>query len=228
MPNRPLCCGVLIVSFLSLSGAGCTLENRPIAGTAAIGNSPALTPSATAAAHNRHPQVGVPAPNSMRDKPVAEAAVTGGGPVFTPSAMTAAHNKWRSQVGVPALRWSDKLARSSQQWADHLAENNCRMQHSMSSDYGENLYWAGPITNSDGSAAVQAFTAQKVVDSWGSESKYYDYEDNSCHSVCGHYTQVVWKSTTEVGCAVAVCGNKGQIWVCQYTPSGNMAGQRPY
>ncbi|XOF33010.1 MAG: CAP domain-containing protein [Candidatus Electrothrix sp. YB6] len=212
MPNRPLYYGVLIVTLSCLSGAGCAMENRPIAETTATGASPAL--------------------NSMRNRPVAEAAVTESrpvSPVLTPSAMTAAHNTWRSQIGVPALRWSDSLARSSQQWADHLAGNNCRMQHSThGGDYGENLYWVGPITSSDGNAAVQAFTAQKVVDSWGSENKYYDYEDNSCHSVCGHYTQVVWKSTTEVGCAVAVCGNKGQIWVCQYTPSGNMAGQRPY
>ena len=102
------------------------------------------------------------------------------------------------------------------------------LRHSVNREHGENLYQAGPMTGSDGSMAVQKIAAQNVVDSWGSEMKNYDYAGNSCHGVCGHYTQVVWKSTTEVGCGTAVCGNKAQIWVCRYAPSGNMAGQRPY
>ncbi|XOF33116.1 MAG: CAP domain-containing protein [Candidatus Electrothrix sp. YB6] len=168
---------------------------------------------------------------TMKSKPVAEVStvsIAEGRLSFTPSSMTAAHNTWRSQVSVPPLRWSDKLARSAQKWADRLAGNNCTLQHSISREYGENLYHAGPVTLSDGSAAVRKIAAQDVVDFWGSEITHYDYASNSCHGVCGHYTQVVWKSTTEVGCGAAFCGNKGQIWVCRYTPAGNMAGQRPY
>jgi pathogenesis-related protein 1 len=67
-----------------------------------------------------------------------------------------------------------------------------------------------------------------VVDAWGNEVNYYSYADNSCSGVCGHYTQLVWQSTREVGCAMAVCGDKAQIWVCTYHPAGNFVGQKPY
>ena len=53
--------------------------------------------------------------------------------------------------------------------------------------------------------------------------------------VCGHYTQVVWRETTEVGCAFRVCSGDGpfgdrdwEIWVCRYAPGGNVAGRPPY
>ncbi|MCI5145928.1 MAG: SCP-like extracellular, partial [Candidatus Electrothrix sp. AR3] len=39
---------------------------------------------------------------------------------------------------------------------------------------------------------------------------------------------VVWKETTEVGCAMSVCNDKSQIWVCSYHPAGNVVGKRPY
>ncbi len=142
-------------------------------------------------------------------------------------AITTAHNQWRSKTGVPDLKWSDELAEASQKWAQHLTENGCHPGHS-GGKYGENIYIAGPATSSDGSTKMQNITAQNVVDKWGDEIKDYDYSDNSCHDVCGHYTQVVWKATTEVGCGMATCEDKSQIWVCQYTPAGNMVGEKPY
>jgi pathogenesis-related protein 1 len=73
--------------------------------------------------------------------------------------------------------------------------------------------------------------SKEVVDAWGGEMKDYTYAQNSCAAgkVCGHYTQVVWKNTTTIGCGMAICDNpKNQIWVCQYLPSGNWVGQKPY
>lgn len=151
---------------------------------------------------------------------------SGGNPV-APSALVAAHNRWRAQVGVPGLRWSDKLAGVAQEWADHLKDNGCTMVHS-GNGYGENLYWASPIMWSSGRREFQSKTAQEVTDSWGDEIQYYSYADNSCSGVCGHYTQVVWKDTKEVGCAMTVCGDKSQIWVCSYHPAGNFVGHKPY
>jgi pathogenesis-related protein 1 len=142
-------------------------------------------------------------------------------------AMVAAHNQWRSKVGVPDVAWSNELAASSQQWADQLARSGCNVRHS-TTNYGENIYYAGAAYRSDGTTSAQEITAQHVVDAWGNEVQYYDYASNTCHSVCGHYTQVVWKSTTEVGCGMAFCGDKSQLWVCQYTPRGNMVGEKPY
>ena len=144
-----------------------------------------------------------------------------------PAAMTAAHNQWRSKTGVPALQWSKDLAASAGKWANQLVRSGCNMKHS-TGPYGENIYWAGPLSFSDGTSLPQEISDQEVVDAWGNEIKYYDYATNSCHGVCGHYTQVVWKSTKEVGCGMASCPDKGQIWVCQYTPRGNMIGQKPY
>ena len=148
-------------------------------------------------------------------------------PSLDPAAMLAAHNQWRSKTGVPALKWSNDLAGSSQKWADQLARNGCRSKHS-TGKYGENIYWAGAAQRSDGTSSVQKIIDRDAVDAWGNEVQDYDYASNSCHGVCGHYTQVVWKSTTEVGCGMAICSDKAQLWVCQYTPRGNMVGEKPY
>ena len=144
-----------------------------------------------------------------------------------PAAMIAAHNQWRSKTGVPGLKWSAELAEAAHEWAAHLAESTCTPGHS-NGKYGENVYMASPVTSSDGSTKMQDITVQNVVDAWGNEIKDYDHEDNTCHFVCGHYTQVVWKTTTEVGCGMATCEDNSQIWICQYTPAGNMVGEKPY
>lgn len=152
---------------------------------------------------------------------------------FDTRVMLDAHNQWRAKVGTPALIYSSELAASSQRWADHLkVANQCKMQHSKpDGNYGENLYWASAIRWSDGKREVQQIIPQKVVDAWGSEVKDYNYSRNSCAQgkMCGHYTQVVWKSTRSVGCAFAICeDSKEQVWVCQYQTPGNWVGEKPY
>ena len=143
-----------------------------------------------------------------------------------------AHNTVRKSEGVTPLKWSNSLASYAQEWANHLkSTKNCGMQHRpQTSKYGENLFGASAFKWSDGRVEVQKIGSQKVVDSWASEEANYTHSSNSCKpgKVCGHYTQVVWKKSTEVGCAKAVCGNKSQVWVCNYNPPGNFAGQRPF
>ncbi len=144
--------------------------------------------------------------------------------------MVTAHNTWRAKVGVPAVTWSSKLADVAQSWADNLKSQGCKMQHSTGTGYGENLYWASPLKYSDGRVAAQTIPPTKAVDSWGNEIKDYTYDSNTCATgkVCGHYTQVVWKTSTEIGCGMAVCGDFSQVWVCNYNPLGNYRGQKPY
>jgi len=127
------------------------------------------------------------------------------------------HNSYRSDVGISNLIWSEEVAISAQSWADQLSKN-CDFKHS-SSAYGENI-WAG---------TTGAFDPTRVVTSWGSEIANYNYESNTCDDgeVCGHYTQIVWKNTTKVGCGTATCDGL-DIWVCQYDPPGNFIGQKPY
>lgn len=148
-------------------------------------------------------------------------------------AIVAAHNTWRAKVGVGALSYSHELAAAAQKWANELKQNNqCQMRHSKSDgSYGENIFWASALQWSDGSREVMQVSAAKPVDSWGSESADYNYSANTCKpgKVCGHYTQLVWKKTGKVGCAIAVCDDsKDQVWVCQYQPAGNWVGQKPY
>ncbi|MCI5121257.1 MAG: SCP-like extracellular [Candidatus Electrothrix sp. AUS4] len=154
------------------------------------------------------------------------------GDFFDPSELTAAHNKWRAEVGVPGLHWSDSLSQSAKAWANTL-KGSCTIQHSMSQQYGENIYYAGPVTKVSSSGKIenspQQVSSETVVDTWGAEKKCYDEKSNACHGgECGHYTQVVWKDTTEVGCGMAFCPDHAQIWVCQYKAAGNMRGKRPY
>lgn len=152
---------------------------------------------------------------------------------FDANEMLLAHNRWRSTVSVPPLTYSPELAASAQRWADQLMQSNrCKMKHSSpDGQYGENLYWASALEWSNGKRELQKVSPKKVVDSWANERADYDYGRNRCTPgmMCGHYTQVVWRTTTSVGCAASVCGNTlEQIWVCQYQPAGNWVGHKPY
>jgi len=142
--------------------------------------------------------------------------------------MLRAHNQIRSVVAVGPVRWSAPLAQSASHWASHLArDNGCVMKHS---GPGENIYWASALTWSDGRRERQQISEDDVVSSWVAERAFYDYGKNACRQgkVCNHYTQVVWRATTEIGCAKSFCSNQGQIWVCHYRPFGNVIGRRPY
>ncbi len=149
------------------------------------------------------------------------------------------HNKYRQSVKVPAISWSNKLAQSSQRYSSQLAQRGCVMQHSGIKNIGENIYWASvetrSLTTSDGKVTKfsnpQAIHGQDVAEAWGNEKEYYDYASNTCqpNKQCGHYTQMIWRTTKYVGCAKSACiDDGGQIWVCHYSPTGNYLGQKPY
>lgn len=150
--------------------------------------------------------------------------------------MLAAHNQVRASLGIAPLHWSGQMAAYAQQWAEHLARHNgCEMQHRTHAHadllkVGENLYWASPLRWSDGRIEVQQISPTRVAQDWASEQADYNYAGNTCRpgAQCGHYTQMVWRSTTEVGCGMTVCGNQAQLWVCNYNPPGNWVGEKPY
>src|SRR4051794_31277379 len=129
----------------------------------------------------------------------------------------AAHNVVRAKVGAPGLAWSVPLAGVAQEWANTLAAEG-RFDHRPNSNYGENMF---RTTNGRRPGAI-------VVGRWAAEEANFDYSANRCKGgQCGHYTQLVWKATKEVGCAVARGGTR-EVWVCEYSPPGNYIGQRPY
>lgn len=142
----------------------------------------------------------------------ATAQSTQAGPSMA-NAMLAAHNAVRERAGVPPLAWSDRLAHA---WADTLLSRN-QFKHRKKSPYGENLF----------EIRGGRVSPEEVVEDWASEAPRYDYRRNRCHGMCGHYTQLVWRGTTQVGCAVAR-GKGREIWDCEYNPPGNIIGQRPY
>ncbi|OOZ43957.1 CAP domain-containing protein [Solemya velum gill symbiont] len=146
--------------------------------------------------------------------------------------MVEVHNQHRSEVGVfSELTWSQELGDMAHFYANKLKnDRNCRMTHSDTKGVGENLYWAGAMRYSNGKRELQQITSKQVADAWASEKKYYNYSRNRCASgkVCGHYTQMIWANTSEIGCAKAVCADKSQVWVCNYYPAGNYIGKRPY
>jgi pathogenesis-related protein 1 len=148
------------------------------------------------------------------------------------SEMVKVHNQYRAEVGISSnVTWSVKLGEMAQAYANKLKdERGCNPIHSQADDVGENLYWASAIKYSSGITEVQRITAQRVADAWGSEKSDYSYSSNSCASgkICGHYTQMVWENTSQIGCAQAVCADNSQIWVCNYYPAGNYVGQKPY
>lgn len=147
-------------------------------------------------------------------------------------AMVAAHNRWRAKVGVPPLVYSAELASSARDWAEQLRDaNHCQMRHSGSQDHGENIFWSSAREWSDGSREIQPISSREVVDAWASERRDYDAAANRCApgAMCGHYTQIVWRTTTAVGCGAALCPDSlEQVWVCHYAPPGNIRGRRPY
>jgi len=151
------------------------------------------------------------------------------------------HNALRASIGTPELRWSDDLARQATAWVNELKKSGCGMKHSHTAKLGENLYWASPLktgSRGKGKSAWKWHLAQQpveeatVVASWATEQPWYSPATNTCDAppgkTCGHYTQMVWANTREIGCAKAVCDDNSQVWVCNYAPAGNVIGQRPY
>ncbi|KLO11770.1 PR-1-like protein [Schizopora paradoxa] len=130
--------------------------------------------------------------------------------------MLTLHNNLRATHGAKALKWDNNLASKAQQWA-----KGCKFQHSGGSlgPFGENL-----------AAGTGNFNVANAFNSWASEESSY----NPRNPQPSHYTQVVWKGTTAVGCFAATCppgsifpSNFGNTlyYVCEYSPQGNVIGQ---
>ncbi|XP_064162958.1 GLI pathogenesis-related 2 isoform X1 [Anguilla rostrata] len=125
------------------------------------------------------------------------------------------HNAYRRKHGAPPLKLSRDLCKSAQSWADHLLSIKT-LKHSNTKN-GENLYYTW-------SSAPKKLTGKEAVDSWYSEIKDYSFSKPGFRSNTGHFTQVVWKSTEEVGVGLATDGNTVFV-VGQYSPAGNITNQ---
>jgi uncharacterized protein YkwD len=122
------------------------------------------------------------------------------------------HNRYRAEHCAPPLAWSDKLAGVAQDWANQMRDNGCDFNHSKN-PYGENL--AGGTSG--------ALPPEDVVEMWYREVDGYDFRGGGFSMETGHFTQLVWKATTHVGCGMSQCGGM-DYWVCNYEPYGNVEG----
>lgn len=71
--------------------------------------------------------------------------------------------------------------------------------------------------------ALNYASAGSAIDGWGNEEKDYSYSDAVFSETTGHFTQLVWKATTQVGCGAFNCPD-GWYFTCEYYPPGNVPG----
>ncbi|NWU80325.1 PI16 inhibitor, partial [Onychorhynchus coronatus] len=137
------------------------------------------------------------------------------------------HNRYRSQVSPPArammkMTWDKELESLAQSYAekciwDHNKERGRR---------GENLFAMAPMLE-----------LEFAVEDWNGEEKFYNLTTSTCApgQMCGHYTQVVWSDTKQIGCGAKFCEKiegieteNMHLLVCNYYPPGNVKGKKPY
>ena len=115
------------------------------------------------------------------------------------SQLVTGHNTVRATVDptalppLPSLSWSGTLAGTAQ-----IHANGCLFAHS-GGGTGENLY------ASTGNPNLRP-TPGAIVGSWAGEEAFYDYASNTCsQQPCGHYTQMVLRAATQLGCGIREC-----------------------
>lgn len=139
-----------------------------------------------------------------------------------PARVLAAHNAQRSQAGVPPLVWDNALGTAAAAYAQQLAMTG-RFEHSDRSQRrgtGENL-WMG---------THGAFSVEAMVGGWASEKRFFapgtfpNVSRSGSWEDVGHYTQMIWPTTTRVGCALASTPRIDYL-VCRYAGAGNIDGR---
>jgi uncharacterized protein YkwD len=128
-------------------------------------------------------------------------------PTLFTSAILNSTNVYRTSHNATPVAWNATL----QSYAQSYLNSTCDFAHS-GGPYGENL-------------ALGCSDAASCVDMWGDESAAYDYGDPNFSEQTGHFTQLVWKNTTDVGCGARLCGDSGWYLACEYWPRGNVIGQ---
>ncbi|MBN3316617.1 CL18A protein, partial [Atractosteus spatula] len=130
------------------------------------------------------------------------------------------HNWLRSRVTPTAanmqkMEWSGKLAVLAQ---DRAA--SCPEDSALEGEHSDHMGWS----IHDSASGSTSFP--EVIDLWFQEGQDYNYLSGQCgeNRTCHHYTQMVWATSSRVGCAQHVCqraGSQRELFVCAYSPGGN-------
>jgi hypothetical protein len=139
-----------------------------------------------------------------------------------PARVLAAHNAERAAMNMPLLVWDPVLGNGAAAYAQQMAMTG-RFEHSDRSQrrgIGENL-WMG---------THGAFTVEAMVRAWASEKRMFVpgvFPNNSRSGNwmdVAHYTQMIWPTTTRIGCALASTSRTDYL-ICRYSPAGNIDGK---
>jgi uncharacterized protein YkwD len=133
-----------------------------------------------------------------------------------------AHNQARQDFGVGPVRWNDELAAGALAHAQYMAATGI-YGHDRTpgrrKKAGENM-WRG---------TRGVFAYDVMVGVMIAEARHFRPGAFPANSRTGnwldvaHYTQIVWPTTTEVGCALASSAT-ADYFVCRYAPTGNKDG----
>ena len=127
------------------------------------------------------------------------------------------HNYHRKRHQVDILVRNEEIENMAQKYSEYLASIS-NLKHSGNNNYGENLYYCF-------STFGICLTGEKVSENWYNEIDDYDFNNPGFNNKVGHFTQLVWKGSKEIGCGAA-CNNKNECFVtCNYYPPGNYLGQ---
>ena len=127
------------------------------------------------------------------------------------------HNKYRKMHHVPPLKLNKDICTISENYAKTLATKLKSLQHSdneyKGKELGENLYRSFGME-------VNGYTVSK---NWYDEINKYNF-NGDWQSGCGHFTQMIWKDTKEVGFGKWKDKNGHTFVVANYYPAGNYVG----
>lgn len=127
----------------------------------------------------------------------------------------------RAEVGVPSLRWNPMLAEHAQSYANELAHTG-ELTHAPREGRG--------IERENLSKGLMGWGPRQMLNNWVAEKSDFmpgtfpNVSRTGDWSRVGHYSQMIWPTTTDVGCGSAT-GSGFQWLVCRYSPGGNKDGQ---
>lgn len=131
-----------------------------------------------------------------------------------------AHNDYRAQHGAPPLKINSGMNSYAQKWSNRCAKK-AALQHRKNGKYGENIHFA---YDSQGIDRITGATATKA---FYDEIARYNFSSGQFMQGTGHFTQVVWKGSKNMGIGVSFNPkNKNEVYaVFNYDPPGNVQGQ---